>query len=157
MTSSRARAKDAARKLVRGMNKRYQIRRATHVATVSSVSKDSQGRVTAAVGSIGSLSNVKIRVGFNAPIGKHSQIVVENRGTASDPDWCMAEAVGGMAPAVGYLVNSGGAPIVTPAGAVQGGTNLFRNGGFDVKDGLGHPVGWISSEYARLVGSIVTE
>lgn len=146
----------AAQALRTALDGRYSFKRRPSIATITSVSKDAAGHVIGAVGVVEKLANVSIGVGFNAPIAKNSQVMVENRGTVTKPDWRMAGALGGGGVSVpGYFGTPAGVPVVTPAGIIPSNTNLFVNPGFDLKHPAHkQPIGWKSSEQTHLVGEM---
>ena len=144
----------AAQALCTALDGRYSFKRRLAVATVTSVSKDSAGHVIGAVGVVEKLSNVSIVTGFNAAVAKNSQVVVENRGTVTRPNWHMTSSGGGVA-TLGYFSTPGGVPVVTPAGIIPPNANLFMNPGFDLKHPAHkQPIGWKSSEQTHLVGEM---
>lgn len=144
----------AAQALRTALDGRYSFKRRPSVATITSVSKDSAGRVIGAVAVVEKLANVSITVGLNAAIAKNSQVIVENRGTVTRPDWHMTTSGGGVT-VPGYFSTPGGVPIVTPAGIIPPNTNLLVNPGFDLKHPAHkQPIGWKSSEQTHLVGEM---
>lgn len=144
-------SREASRKLAKAIRKAGV--KPTAVAYVTSVSKDQQGSVTGAVATVQGLSNVKIGVPYGSPIGKRSRILVENHGSAVSPDWRAASLQGGAMPVPHYISDRGGIPIITPGGAISSAPNLFTNPGFDLKH-KNIPIGWRSSEQARVIGTM---
>ncbi len=157
---SKTKAKVAAKKLVRGLERTFQRRRAVSIATITSVSRDNSGRVVGATGTVEGLSNVSIRVDYNAPIRRGSQVVVENWGTAAKPDWRQVSDAGGIiGPAPLYGGFPGDVPLVTPSGLNLGPANLLFNSDFSLQH-RGHrnqPVGWVSKGMTQLVGEMGDE
>jgi len=144
-------AMKAAQALRAALDGRYSPKRRLAVASITSVSKDASGHVTGAVAVVEKLASVSIVTGFNAAIAKNSQVVVENRGTVTRPNWHMTTSGGGVA-TPGYFSTPGGIPIVTPAGIIPPNTNLLANPGFDLKHpSHKQPVAWKSSEQTHLV------
>lgn len=144
----------AAQALRTALDGRYSFKHRPTIATITSVSKNAAGHVIGAVAVVEKLANVSITVGVNAAIAKNSQVLVENRGTVTRPDWRMTSS-GGAVAVPGYFSTPGGVPIVTPAGIIPSNTNLFINPGFDLKHpSHKQPIAWKSSEQTHLVGEM---
>ena len=147
----KAEASASARKLAKAI--RSAGRRPTAIAYITSVGTDSDGLVVSAVGTVQNLENVNINVGRGSAIGKHSTVMVEDHGTAVAPDWRATGVQGHTAASPYYINDSGGNPIINPAGVVASAPNLLVNGGFDLKHN-NIPLGWRSSEQARVAESM---
>lgn len=140
---SKAQASIAARRLAQAI--RGYTQRRTALATVTSVSKDSTGNVTAAQGMVQGLSNVRIAVSLNAPVAKGTRLMVEDYGTPSAPDWRMGMVTGGVGGSLGYLYDPGGGPVVTPSGIEGIRPNLAFNPTLSIRrrGHLNYAEGWI--------------
>ena len=148
----------AAQRLRQVLDRNYAPNRYTTQARVTSVSKDSTGRVTSVQCTIDGAASQTVQVPYGAAVDVNSVIGVTNVGTASAPvyQYGTTYAGGVAAGAVMLVTGPDGQPYVTPGGVQSAKANLLRNGDFTLahKSHSNQPHGWVLSGHAQLVDGI---